>query len=68
MAISVVVMVIAINIIWHITRAWLTKFLQQGRNYSESDALLISSAFYIATDVGCLLSGAAARRRFLNAS
>jgi ACS family hexuronate transporter-like MFS transporter len=38
----------------------LTKFLQQGRNYSESDALLISSAFYIATDVGCLLSGAAA--------
>jgi ACS family hexuronate transporter-like MFS transporter len=57
---ALVVMVIAINIIWHITRAWLTKFLQQGRNYSESDALLISSAFYIATDVGCLLSGAAA--------
>jgi ACS family hexuronate transporter-like MFS transporter len=57
---SLVVMVIAINIIWHITRAWLTKFLQQGRNYSESDALLISSAFYIATDIGCLLSGAAA--------
>ncbi len=57
---SLVVMVIAINIIWHITRAWLTKFLQQGRDYSESDALLISSAFYIATDIGCLLSGAAA--------
>jgi ACS family hexuronate transporter-like MFS transporter len=57
---ALVVMVIAINIIWHITRAWLTKFLQQGRNYSESDALLISSAFYVATDVGCLLSGAAA--------
>ena len=57
---SLVVMVIAINIIWHIIRAWLTKFLQQGRNYSESNALLISSAFYVATDVGCLLSGAAA--------
>jgi ACS family hexuronate transporter-like MFS transporter len=56
---ALVVMVIAINIIWHITRAWLTKFLQQGRAYSEADALLISSAFYIATDVGCLLSGAA---------
>ena len=57
---ALVVMVIAINIIWHIIRAWLTKFLQQGRNYSESDALLISSGFYIATDIGCLLSGAMA--------
>ena len=57
---SLVVMVIAINIIWHIIRAWLTKFLQQGRDYPEADALLISSAFYVATDIGCLLSGAAA--------
>ncbi len=57
---ALVVMVIAINIIWHIIRAWLTKFLQQGRDYSESDALLISSGFYIATDIGCLLSGATA--------
>jgi ACS family hexuronate transporter-like MFS transporter len=66
---ALVVMVIAINIIWHIIRAWLTKFLQQGRHYSEADALLISSGFYIATDVGCLLSGAAAlwlTRRRLN--
>jgi ACS family hexuronate transporter-like MFS transporter len=57
---ALVVMVIAINIIWHIIRAWLTKFLQQGRNYSEADALLISSGFYVATDVGCLISGAVA--------
>ncbi|MEO6742766.1 MAG: MFS transporter [Chthoniobacteraceae bacterium] len=57
---ALTVMVIAINIIWHIVRAWLTKFLQQGRAYSEADALLISSGFYIATDIGCILSGAAA--------
>eukprot|EP01031_Cornospumella_fuschlensis_P008330 gene8330-10274_t len=57
---ALVIMVIAINIIWHIIRAWLTKFLQQGRAYSEEDSLLISSAFYIATDIGCLLSGGAA--------
>jgi ACS family hexuronate transporter-like MFS transporter len=57
---ALTVMVIAINIIWHIVRAWLTKFLQQGRAYSEADALLVSSAFYIATDIGCILSGAAA--------
>ena len=59
---ALVVMVIAINIIWHITRAWLTKFLQQGRNYSESDALLISSAFYALPPMWSyrLLSGGAA--------
>ena len=57
---ALAVMVIAINIIWQIVRAWLTKFLQQGRSYSEADALLLSSGFYIATDIGCILSGAAA--------
>ena len=57
---ALAVMVIAINIIWQIVRAWLTKFLQQGRAYSEADALLLSSGFYIATDIGCILSGAAA--------
>ena len=57
---ALAVMVIALNIVWHIIRAWLTKFLQQGRDYSEADALLVSSGFYIVADIGCLLSGAAA--------
>ncbi len=62
------VMVTALNTTWQIVRAWLPKFLQQGRGYSEAHALYFNSAYYIATDIGCLLAGAAtlalARRGF----
>ncbi|MCC6507823.1 MAG: MFS transporter, partial [Pirellulaceae bacterium] len=50
--------VIAINISWQLIRAWLPKFLQQGRQYSEAEALYFNSVYYISTDVGCLLAGA----------
>jgi ACS family hexuronate transporter-like MFS transporter len=53
------VMVIALNTSWQIIRAWLPKILIQGRGYDESSALLFNSAYYIATDVGCLLAGGA---------
>ena len=33
------------------------KFLQTGRGYSEAAALNFQSAYYIATDVGCILAG-----------
>ena len=50
-------MIISINISWQLVRAWLPKFLQQGRGYSESEALNFNSLFYIATDIGCILAG-----------
>ncbi len=50
-------MVIALNTSWQIIRAWLPKILIQGRGYDESTALLFNSAYYIATDVGCILAG-----------
>lgn len=43
--------------VWHIYRVWLMKFLQTGRGYSEGAALNFQSAYYIATDVGCVLAG-----------
>jgi ACS family hexuronate transporter-like MFS transporter len=57
----VVFFVIAcINTTWQILRAWLPKFLQEGRGYSEAHALGFNSVWFIATDIGCLAAGALA--------
>jgi ACS family hexuronate transporter-like MFS transporter len=50
--------VAAINTCWQTLRAWLPKFLQEGRGYAETDALYFNALFYVATDVGCIGAGA----------
>jgi len=55
----VLVMISLINTSWQLLRAWLPKFLIEGRGYLESDALNFNALFYVATDVGCLGAGAA---------
>ena len=52
------VIVVLINTCWQLLRAWLPKFLQEGRGYSESEALYFNAAYYVATDIGCLGAGA----------
>jgi MFS transporter, ACS family, aldohexuronate transporter len=46
-----------INTTWQIMRAWLPKFLEEGRGWSESHALYFNSCWFVATDIGCLGAG-----------
>ena len=47
-----------INTPWQLIREWLVLLLTH-RGYTEKFAQLFNSAYYIATDIGCLLAGAA---------
>jgi ACS family hexuronate transporter-like MFS transporter len=42
---------------WHLFRVWLPKFMQEGRGYTETEALAFNSAYYIGTDIGCFGAG-----------
>ncbi len=65
---TLIPVVICINLTWQLIRAWLPKFLQEGRGATENAALWFNSAYYVAADIGCLTAGAAslwlARRWF----
>lgn len=54
---ALVLMVISINTSWQLVRAWLPKFLQEGRGYSEAEALAFNSVYFIFTDIGCIGAG-----------
>lgn len=55
------VVVVAINLFWHFYRAWLPKMLREQYAYSREFVNYFTSIFYIATDVGCLGAGLAAK-------
>jgi MFS transporter, ACS family, aldohexuronate transporter len=55
----VLFMIACINTAWQLLRAWLPKFLQEGRGYTERDTLYFTAVFYVVTDVGCIVAGAA---------
>jgi ACS family hexuronate transporter-like MFS transporter len=56
---ALALMVIAINTSWQLIRAWLPLFLQEGRGFTEEQALYFNSVYFIFTDVGCIAAGLA---------
>jgi ACS family hexuronate transporter-like MFS transporter len=58
---ALVLVVIAINMLWQFFRAWLPKMLEQYHGYTAAQVRWFIIAYYIATDVGCLSSGAAGK-------
>jgi MFS transporter, ACS family, hexuronate transporter len=51
---TLVVVVITINLTWQFFRAWLPKFLEERRGYTKAEVAWFISAYYIATDAGCI--------------
>ncbi len=47
-----------LTISWQFLRAWIALFLQDHHGYSKEDTRGLMSGYFIAADVGCLLSGA----------
>ena len=54
---SLGIMVFAINANWHLFRTWLPLYLREGRGFSENEQAGVFTFFFIAADVGALLSG-----------
>jgi len=53
----VLLMIICINTMWQVVRAWLPLIMQENYGFSERQTLVFNSIWYIATDLGCFASG-----------
>jgi ACS family hexuronate transporter-like MFS transporter len=54
---ALVVIVVVINIAWHVFRVWLPKFLERGRGYSFDTTQNLQTTFSCVAEVGCLGAG-----------
>lgn len=53
----VLLMVMCINTMWQVMRAWLPLIMQENYGFNEKQTLVFNSIWYIFTDVGCFASG-----------
>ena len=62
MLLTLIIVVISINLTWQFLRAWLPKFLEERRGYTKREVAWFISAYYIATDAGCIGVGFLVKR------
>jgi ACS family hexuronate transporter-like MFS transporter len=55
--VMVVLLVISINTMWQLVRAWLPLIMRENYGFSERQTLIFNSLWYIFTDLGCFASG-----------
>ncbi len=51
------IVIAMLTISWQFLRAWLALFLQDHHGYTKEATRVLNSGYFIAADVGCLLSG-----------
>ncbi|MEZ6039326.1 MAG: MFS transporter [Planctomycetaceae bacterium] len=56
--ICLAIMIGSLNISWQFLRAWIIKFLVEFHGYTDTQSRVVNVVYFIAADVGCLLSGA----------
>ena len=54
---ALAIMVVCINLNWHLFRVWLPKFLREARGYERDDMLNFTTFYYVAADAGAILAG-----------
>ncbi|WP_435017423.1 MFS transporter [Tundrisphaera sp. TA3] len=59
---ALAIMVICINLNWHLFRVWLPKFLRESRGYGRDEMLNFTTFYYIAADLGAIGTGFLAGR------
>ncbi len=55
---ALAILVICINLNWHLWRVWLPKFLFEARGYDNRATLDVTTFYYVAADAGILIGGA----------
>jgi MFS family permease len=53
----ILLMIICINTMWQVVRAWLPLIMQESYGFSERQTLLFNSLWYMCTDIGCFSAG-----------
>jgi MFS transporter, ACS family, hexuronate transporter len=55
---ALAIMVICINLNWHLFRVWMPLFLRDARGYGRDEMLNFTTFYYVAADIGSIAAGA----------